>query len=221
MPTWIWLTFQDRTSPTIEQLLFFHDHSIIVLILITILTIYLIGSFILGKSIDKFTMEGQEIETIWTIIPAIFLLFIAMPSLKILYLIEDTKSPRITVKVSGHQWYWSYEYSTFINKEIECFMENSNSYRLLKTRDTLYIPISRTTRALVSSIDVIHRWRVPSIGIKVDALPGRLNQTFITSKRLGLFSGQCSEICGTNHSFMPIIIQSLRPSQFISKLKAI
>jgi cytochrome c oxidase subunit 2 len=221
MPTWIWLTFQDSTSPTMEQLLFFHDHSIIILVLITIITIYLIIRLILSKSIDKFTMEGQEIETIWTIIPAIFLLFIALPSLKILYLIEDTKSPRITVKVTGHQWYWSYEYRTFINKEIECFIENSNSYRLLKTSEILFVPVLSTTRALVSSIDVIHRWSIPSIGIKVDALPGRLNQTFMTSKRLGLFSGQCSEICGTNHSFIPIIVQSIRPTQFIRKLKTI
>jgi cytochrome c oxidase subunit 2 len=221
MPTWIWLTFQDSTSPTMEQLLFFHDHSIIILVLITIITIYLIIRLILSKSIDKFTMEGQEIETIWTIIPAIFLLFIALPSLKILYLIEDTKSPRMTVKVRGHQWYWSYEYRTFINKEIECFIENSNSYRLLKTSEILFVPVLSTTRALVSSIDVIHRWSIPSIGIKVDALPGRLNQTFMTSKRLGLFSGQCSEICGTNHSFIPIIVQSLRPTQFIRKLKTI
>jgi len=221
MPTWIWITFQDSTSPTIEQLLFFHDHSMIILILITILTIYLITRFVIRKSIDKFTIEGQEIETIWTIIPALFLLFIALPSLKILYLIEDTKSPTITVKVRGHQWYWSYEYRTFTNKEIECFIENSNSYRLLKTRETLHIPISRTVRALISSTDVIHRWRVPSMGVKVDALPGRLNQTFITSKRLGLFSGQCSEICGTNHSFMPIMLQSLSPSQFIKKLKSL
>lgn len=207
MPKWTAISFQDSTSPRIEQLLFFHDHSIIVLILITVMTIYIIISVVRAKLFNKFMIEGQEIETIWTLLPAVLLLFIAFPSIKTLYLIEDTKNPRITVKVNGHQWYWSYEYTSFNNTEVERFIERSKLRRLLKTRDFLNIPALSSIRVLVSSIDVIHSWAVPSIGVKVDALPGRLNQTFISSKRLGLFSGQCSEICGTNHSFIPILIK--------------
>jgi len=219
MPNWIALSFQDRTSPSIEQLLFFHDHSIIVLILITIITLYLMRSIILNKMFYKFIMEGQEIETIWTILPALLLMFIALPSMKTLYLMEDTKSPRITIKVNGHQWYWSYEYSSFKNSEINIFMESSNSYRLLKTRETVFIPVLTSTRALIRSIDVIHSWAIPSMGVKVDALPGRLNQTFLSSKRLGIFSGQCSEICGMNHSFMPIMVQVTSVREFIRKIR--
>jgi cytochrome c oxidase subunit 2 len=219
MPKWTAISFQDSTSPRIEQLLFFHDHSIIVLILITVITMYIIISVVRAKLFNKFIIEGQEIETIWTLLPAVLLLFIAFPSIKTLYLIEDTKNPSITVKVNGHQWYWSYEYTSFNNTEVERFIETSKLRRLLKTRDFLNIPALSSIRVLVSSIDVIHSWAVPSIGVKVDALPGRLNQTFISSKRLGLFSGQCSEICGTNHSFIPILIKSTTPKEFISLMK--
>jgi len=176
-------------------------------------------SFVASKSYDKYLIEGQEIETIWTILPGLILLFIALPSLKTLYLIEDTKTPSLTIKVNGHQWYWSYEYPNFKEREVECFIEQSNSYRLLKTREIIHIPVKSTTRTLISSIDVIHSWTVPSMGVKVDALPGRLNQTFLSSKRLGVFSGQCSEICGTNHSFIPILVKVESPNQFIKKIK--
>lgn len=219
MPKWTAISFQDSTSPRIEQLLFFHDHSIIVLILITFITIYIITSVIRAKVFNKFIIEGQEIETIWTLLPAVLLLFIAFPSIKTLYLIEDTKNPSITVKVRGHQWYWRYEYTSFKDNEVERFIESSKIRRLLKTRDMLTIPILSSIRVLVSSIDVIHSWAVPSMGVKVDALPGRLNQTFISSKRLGLFSGQCSEICGMNHSFIPILIKSVSSKEFVQSIR--
>lgn len=164
-------------------------------------------------------MEGQEIETIWTLIPAIMLIFIALPSLKTLYLIEDTKTPRITIKVIGHQWYWSYEYTTLNALETENFMENSNTLRLLKTREILHLPRKTLIRTLISSADVIHSWTIPTLGCKADALPGRLNQVFLFSKRIGLFTGQCSEICGNNHSFMPILTIISSPKKFIKNIE--
>ena len=166
-------------------------------------------------------MEGQEIETIWTILPSLLLVFIALPSLKNLYLIEDNKIPSITIKITGHQWYWSYEYSTINLREIERFIDNSNILRLIKTSEILHLPVNTLIRSLISSADVIHSWTVPSIGIKVDALPGRLNQIFLLSKRIGLFTGQCSEICGTNHSFMPIIVIFSSVNNFIKKISSI
>lgn len=221
MPIWIAISFQDNTSPSIEHILFFHDHAIIILILITILTLYLVISLMLGKKFNKFIIEGQEIETIWTIIPALLLIFIAIPSLKTLYLIEDSKTPNLTIKVTGHQWYWSYEYSSVNLTEIESFIEKSDTIRLLKTRELLYLPVNILVRSLVTSADVIHSWTIPSLGTKVDALPGRLNQIFLFSKRVGLFRGQCSEICGTNHSFMPILRLFTSPKEFINKIKDI
>jgi len=218
MPIWIALSLQDTSSITIEHIIFFHDHAIIILILITIITLYLTLSTTLGKNFNKFIIEGQEIETIWTILPAILLIFIAIPSLKTLYLIEDTKTPNLTIKITGHQWYWSYEYTSINSTETENFIERSRIIRLLKTREIINIPVNTITRLLVTSADVIHSWTIPSIGLKVDAMPGRLNQIFISSKRIGLFTGQCSEICGTNHSFMPILLQVTSQKEFIKKI---
>jgi len=218
MPNWIALSLQDNTSMTIEHIIFFHDHAIVILILITIITLYLTISTTIGKNFNKFIIEGQEIETIWTILPAILLIFIAMPSLKTLYLIEDTKTPNITIKITGHQWYWSYEYTSTNITETENFIENSNILRLLKTREITVLPVNTTTRILITSADVIHSWTIPSIGLKVDAIPGRLNQIFLSSKRIGLFIGQCSEICGTNHSFIPIRLQITSQKEFIKKI---
>lgn len=193
----------------------------IILILITILTVYLVVTLIKGSKFNKFVIEGQEIETIWTVLPAILLIFIALPSLKTLYLIEDTKTPRITIKVSGHQWYWSYEYTSLNIAETENFIEASKVLRLLKTRELLHLPVNMLIRTLVTSADVIHSWTIPSIGTKVDALPGRLNQIFLFSKRVGLFTGQCSEICGTNHSFMPILASVSSPKEFVKKIETL
>lgn len=219
MPIWTALSFQDSISPSIEHILFFHDHAIIILTLITILTIYLVASLIIRKKYNKYTIEGQEIETIWTILPAFMLIFIALPSLKTLYLIEDTKTPSVSIKTTGHQWYWSYEYTSLIRTETDNFMENSNTLRLIKTRELLHLPVNVLIRSLITSADVIHSWTIPSIGTKVDALPGRLNQIFLFSKRLGLYTGQCSEICGINHSFIPILAQFYSPKEFVNKIK--
>ena len=215
MPTWAAITFQDAASPTMEQLLFFHDHAIVVLILITVLTIYIILAAICSKVFNKFMIEGQEIETIWTILPAILLLFIAFPSIKILYLIEDTKDPRLTVKVIGHQWYWSYEHSTLEPLTVDRFMAPSLDARLIETTLPLVVPANTSIRVIVTSADVIHSWAVPALGLKVDAIPARLNQTFFIAKRLGPFVGQCSEICGVNHSFIPILVSVLEQEDFL------
>lgn len=204
-----------------EHILFFHDHAMIILTLVTVLTLYLVVSLIVTKKFNKFVMEGQEIETIWTVLPALLLVFIALPSLKTLYLMEDTKTPKMTIKISGHQWYWSYEYTSLNLLETENFMENSNILRLLKTREMLYLPVNMLIRSLITSTDVIHSWTIPTLGVKADALPGRLNQVFLFSKRVGIFTGQCSEICGTNHSFMPIMARVSNPKSFISRIESI
>jgi cytochrome c oxidase subunit 2 len=204
MPYWIFLSFQDSSSPTMEQLNMFHDHSIILISLLTILTLYLVITPVFTKTFNKFTIESQELELFWTIAPAMILLFIAIPSIKVLYLMEETKSPMNTIKVVGHQWYWSYEVRGKDYLMFDRFIESSLTHRLLKNREVLLIEALSPARFLVSSEDVIHSWTVPSLGIKVDALPGRLNQLLVTPRVMGIYFGQCSEICGVNHSFMPI-----------------
>nr|QVV23842.1 cytochrome c oxidase subunit 2 [Hyalomma aegyptium] len=223
MMTWSQLSFQDMNSPIMEQMAFFHDHSMMIIIMITIMTLYMIMNIMINNFTSRSLMEGQEIEIVWTIIPALTLIFIAIPSLYLLYLTDETFSSQISIKILGHQWYWSYEYSDF-NKEFDAFMLPEtdlikNSFRLLETDNKLIIPINTNIKYLISSMDVIHSWTIPSLGMKMDAIPGRLNQCFSISKRPGIFFGQCSEICGANHSFMPIMIEITNMNNFIHYIK--
>nr|YP_010736701.1 cytochrome c oxidase subunit II [Charinus ferreus]WEM34685.1 cytochrome c oxidase subunit 2 [Charinus ferreus]WEM34698.1 cytochrome c oxidase subunit 2 [Charinus ferreus]WEM34711.1 cytochrome c oxidase subunit 2 [Charinus ferreus] len=212
------LSFQDSASPLMEQLIFFHDHTMIILILITILISYIISNILTNLLLNRLLLEGQEIETFWTLTPALLLVFIAFPSLRLLYLIDETIDPELTLKIIAHQWYWSYEYSDFPSLEFDSYMlpiESPNQFRLLDVDNRTILPYNLPLRFLVTSDDVIHSWAVPSLGLKMDAVPGRMNQLFTLIKRPGLFFGQCSEICGANHSFMPIVIESVPTKTFI------
>nr|YP_006459994.1 cytochrome c oxidase subunit II [Melitaea cinxia]ACT88823.1 cytochrome c oxidase subunit II [Melitaea cinxia]ADI75306.1 cytochrome c oxidase subunit II [Melitaea cinxia] len=220
MATWSNLNYQNSASPLMEQIIFFHDHTLIILIMITILVAYLMLNLFFNKYINRFLLEGQMIELIWTILPAITLIFIALPSLRLLYLLDELNNPLITLKSIGHQWYWSYEYSDFNNIEFDSYMINSsdenNNFRLLDVDNRIILPMNNQIRILVTATDVIHSWTIPSLGVKVDANPGRLNQTSFFINRPGIFFGQCSEICGANHSFMPIMIESISIKNFIN-----
>lgn len=221
MATWSNFNLQNRASPLIEQIIFFHDHTLIILIIITILVGYLIINLFFNKYINRFLLEGQIIELIWTIIPTITLIFIALPSLRLLYLLDELNNPLITLKSIGHQWYWSYEYSDFNNIEFDSYIINYNkininNFRLLDVDNRIILPINNQIRIIVTATDVIHSWTVPSLGVKIDANPGRLNQTNLFINRPGIFFGQCSEICGANHSFIPIIIERISIKNFIN-----
>nr|UGS80258.1 cytochrome c oxidase subunit II [Fuelleborniella sp. FuspCA] len=224
MATWSNLNLQESASPLMEQLNFFHDHSIMILLIITISISYLMTMMMFNKIINRFLLENQLIEMIWTIIPGVILIFIALPSLRILYLLDEVNTPALTIKSIGHQWYWSYEYSDFKNIEFDSYMIptteiKNNEFRLLEVNNRLIIPFNLQTRMLISAADVLHSWAIPSLGIKIDANPGRINQTSFFLNYPGLFYGQCSEICGSVHSFMPIVIESTNKSSFIQWLK--
>lgn len=225
MITWNTIIFPNANSPIMEQIIFFHDHSIIILVIITVLITYMIINIGCNKFTNRYLLEGQDIETIWTILPAIILIFIALPSLRLLYLIEESFEPSITIKVIGHQWYWSYEYADFdLNFDSFIIPQTEidiNSFRLLDVDNRLVIPFNVNTRFLITSADVIHAWTVPSLGIKVDAVPGRLNQLSSIANRPGLFFGQCSEICGANHRFIPIALEITSINNFINWVKNI
>lgn len=167
-------------------------------------------------------------EIIWTIIPIIILIFIAIPSLKILYILEEIINPFLTIKITGRQWYWIYEYSDtfFIDNKIkfdDFIIETLNlkniNFRLLDTEYGFVTPYNVPIRLLINSIDVIHSWTIPSLGIKVDAVPGRINQIIINSIRPGQYFGQCSEICGVNHRFIPILIERVSKQIFFFWLR--
>ncbi|YP_010307972.1 cytochrome c oxidase subunit II (mitochondrion) [Achroia grisella] len=221
MATWSNFNLQNSASPLMEQIIFFHDHTLIILIMITILVGYIMINLFFNKFINRFLLEGQMIELIWTVLPAITLIFIALPSLRLLYLLDELNNPLITLKTIGHQWYWSYEYSDFNNIEFDSYMIASNelpsnNFRLLDVDNRIILPMNNQIRILVTATDVIHSWTIPSLGVKVDANPGRLNQTNFFINRPGIFYGQCSEICGANHSFMPIVIESISIKNFIN-----
>nr|APX39825.1 cytochrome c oxidase subunit 2 [Apteropeda ovulum] len=213
------LMLQDSVSPLMEQLNYFHDHTLMILVIITVLVGQLMITLFFNKFSHRFLLEGQMIEIIWTILPTITLIFIAIPSLRLIYILDEINYPSITVKSIGHQWYWSYEYSDFKNIEFDSYMipmnESSNfNFRLLDVDNRMSVPYESNIRILITAADVIHSWTIPSLGIKIDGTPGRLNQSSFSINQTGLFFGQCSEICGANHSFMPIVLESISPLYF-------
>lgn len=149
------------------------------------------------------------------------MIFIAIPSLRLIYIIDEISNPTISIKSIGHQWYWSYEYSDYKNIDFDSYIIPSNlleiyNFRLLDVDNRIIIPFKSQVRILVTSLDVIHSWTIPSLGVKIDATPGRLNQIKFISNRPGLYFGQCSEICGANHSFIPIVIERVSPNYFMN-----
>nr|ALO70988.1 cytochrome c oxidase subunit 2 [Pselaphinae sp. 3 EF-2015] len=214
------LMIQDSISPLMEQLVFFHDHSLLILLIITSMVSYMMINLFFNKFNYRYLLDNQIIEMIWTIIPAFILIFIALPSLQILYLLDEMINPIITIKTIGHQWYWSYEYTDFKNIEFDSYMisqndMNINNFRLLDVDNRLVIPYNSQIRMMVTAQDVLHSWTIPSISVKIDAVPGRLNQTNFFINKTGIYFGQCSEICGANHSFMPITLESISMNFFI------
>nr|WRK21377.1 cytochrome c oxidase subunit II [Xestocephalus sp. n. C ZLL-2024a] len=220
MSTWLNINFQNSASPLMEQLIMFNDHAMMIITMIMITVSYMMTTLLINKMINRNLLESQTIELMWTILPAMMLVFIAMPSLKILYMIEETNNPLITVKTMGHQWYWSYEYSDMKKFEMESYMKplntiNKKEFRVLETDNHIIMPYNTQIRMLMSSTDVIHSWTIQTIGVKMDASPGRINQSNLMINRPGMFFGQCSEICGSNHTFMPISLESINMKFFL------
>nr|YP_002154546.1 cytochrome c oxidase subunit II [Aplocheilus panchax]BAG69249.1 cytochrome c oxidase subunit II [Aplocheilus panchax] len=215
------LGFQDAASPVMEELLHFHDHTLMIVFLISTLVLYIIVAMVTTKLTNKFILDSQEIEIIWTLLPAMILILIALPSLRILYLMDEINDPHLTIKTMGHQWYWSYEYTDYEDLGFDSYMVPTQDlapgqFRLLEADHRMVIPIESPVRILVSADDVLHSWAVPSLGIKMDAVPGRLNQTAFIISRPGVYYGQCSEICGANHSFMPVVVEAVPLKHFES-----
>ncbi len=236
------LYVQDPATPIMEGMLYFHNFLMFVIIFIGIFVFYLLFYVIYKFNSFKNTnslkfAHHSLIEIIWTVIPAIILLFIAIPSFTLLYSLDELIDPQLTVKIIGHQWYWSYEISDFLsnnnikNLDFDSYMAPEESLlstgwvgcRLLVSRPELVLPTETHIHLLISAADVLHSWAVPSFGIKVDACPGRLSQAslFINrllEKRTAVFFGQCSEICGVNHGFMPITVLAVNPELYKSIL---
>jgi cytochrome c oxidase subunit 2 len=232
MATWAQFGLQDAASPVMEEFIFFHDFTIIILTFILRFVGYLIGGLLINRYVDKGLLEGQLLERVWTIIPALILIQVAIPSLLLLYILDETIRCCLTLKAIGHQWYWSYEYSDFWGRlgskaaEFDSYMVPTNELspgevRLLDVDNRVVLPFNTHTRVLVRAADVLHSWTVPALGVKADATPGRLNQIKFISHRPGLFYGQCSEICGANHSFIPIVVELVSAADFLSWVRSL
>lgn len=201
--------------------MFLYDDIFIVILSIIIFISYIFFYFLSNSIFYKFFSESTFLETVWSLLPTIILIVLVFPSMSLLYIVEDVKTPSYTFKVVAHQWYWTYVCPLFINLsyatggtffsgfEYDSLLEEGSldSPRLLGCSSDLFVPVGATSRLLISSTDVIHSFSVPSIGLKVDAIPGRINQLFFNPGVVGIFFGQCSEICGSNHSFMPVSLK--------------
>lgn len=218
MITWNSVFFHSPSSYMIELVVGMHDYVILFLFSITIIVITRITYLFWCKSFSLNFYENHQLESIWTVAPFLLLLFIAIPSLNFLYILDTCLFCGVSVRIIGHQWYWSYFYKDFKGLFFDSYMlpRDSSPIRLLDVDNRLLIPTFLPVRFLVSRADVIHSWTVPSFGVKIDAIPGRINQFCFSCKRSGVFFGQCSEICGANHSFIPIVIESLSFKDFVS-----
>lgn len=207
-----------------EFLNYFHDFMMFWVIVILLFVSYMSLVLVSNTYLDKNTTDSHLLETLWTTIPIFILISMAFPSLYLLYLIEDYSEPSITVKVVGHQWYWEYQYlSTWELSSFDSYIikDLPSRYSLFYTLDVdnrLVLPVSTNILFLISSADVLHCWTLPSLGIKADATPGRLNYLTTLVGLEGVYYGQCSEICGSNHSFMPIVCEFLPMSDFTNFL---
>nr|AUN28282.1 cytochrome c oxidase subunit 2 [Malassezia yamatoensis] len=222
--------FQDGASPIIEGISELFQSVFFYLIIIVIGVFWAIYSVIKNFNYKKSPIvhhitHGTTIELIWTISPALILVAIAFPSFKLLYLTDEVFTPSMTIKAAGHQWYWSYEYSDFLNEEGESIEFDSymvpeadledGQFRLLDVDNNVVVPVDTNIRFIVTGQDVIHSFAVPSLGMKIDGIPGRLNQVSTIVEREGLFYGQCSELCGVLHGFMPICIEAVSPEKYL------
>lgn len=220
MTTWGQLAFQDAASPVISQIIAFHDHAALVIILVVSFIGYILILLITRPYTCRKVLEANTLEIVWTIVPALILAFLAVPSLRLLYLIDEISAPKTRFKIIGHQWYWSYEYRDLFHINFDSYIVRTEDlelgdFRLLEVDHRAVIPIRQEIRILVTSADVIHSVALPALGIKLDAIPGRLNQVGLTTTCPGVFYGQCSEICGVNHSFIPISIEAVKTNIWV------
>jgi cytochrome c oxidase subunit 2 len=233
------LGFQDAATPMMDGIINLHHDIMFFLVAILIFVLWMITRVLVhfNQETSKYPsriVHGTTIEILWTLAPSFILMFIAIPSFALLYSMDEIVDPAITIKVIGHQWYWSYEYSDYNIGEspslssplaFDSYMVPEDDLelgqlRLLEVDNRVVIPSNTHCSFIITSADVLHSWAVPSLGVKCDAVPGRLNQTSVFVEREGVFYGQCSEICGTNHGFMPIVVEAVSLDDYVSWVSA-
>ena len=212
-----------------ESVVAFHDF---LLIIITVITVFVLGLLLYiavkfnekSNPVPTKTTHNSTLEVLWTAIPMLILIVIAVPSFKLLYLQDRTSKPEMTLKIVGHQWYWSYAYPDHGNIKFDSNMVQTADLkkgqpRLLAVDNPVYLPINTNIRLLMTSVDVIHSWALPALIHKTDSVPGRINESWVRIKSPGTYYGQCSELCGVNHGFMPIMVKAVSKEEFQSWVK--
>ncbi len=230
------LGLQDPATPVMRGLIHFHHDLMVIFVFVCVFV-----TFIMGRAVQHFNakdnpvadgvVHGTVLEIVWTTIPALLLMAIALPSFALLYAVDEVVDPALTVKVVGHQWYWSYEYSDYLTSSedgeevagiaFDSYMLPTDELklgdlRLLEVDNRLVLPVETHIRVVVTAADVLHCWALPSLAMKMDACPGRLNQVSLFIEREGVFYGQCSEICGVNHGFMPIAVEVVSLENYLT-----
>lgn len=223
-PTPWQMGFQPAASPVMEWVDGFHDFLLIVITLISVfvlaLMIYVFIKFnAKANPTPSRTTHNTTIEVLWTVIPIVILVVIAVPSFKLMYYADRAVDADMTLKVAGNQFFWTYEYPDHDELTFDAIMVDDadlkdGDLRLLTTDNAVVLPVDTTIRLLLTANDVIHAWAVPAFGVKMDAVPGRLNETWFRIDKEGMYYGQCSELCGSNHGFMPIMVKAVSKDEF-------
>jgi cytochrome c oxidase subunit 2 len=218
------LNFQEAASPVMERITSFHDMLLVIITLIAAFVFLLLAIVIVrfnAKANPKpsETTHNATLEVVWTVIPVIILIIISVPSFKLLYYADRVAEPDMTLKVTGYQWYWGYEYPDHEGLSFDSYMIpddeiTGDQVRLLSTDNKVVLPIDTNIQLIITAEDVLHAWAVPALGVKLDAVPGRLNETWVRITKPGTYYGQCSELCGKGHGFMPIEIKAVTKEEF-------
>ena len=218
------MSFQEAASPVMEKIVDLHDLLLVISALIVVLVLGLIV-YVAVRFNEKAnptptrTTHNTVLEVVWTALPVLILVVIAVPSFRLLYYMDTAQNPEMTLKVNGHQWYWSYEYPDNDNLTFDSNMVPEEDLkpgqpRLLEADNRVVLPVNTDIRVLATASDVMHSWAVPAFGLKIDAIPGRANEAWVRITREGTFYGQCSELCGVNHGYMPITVEAVSKEAF-------
>lgn len=217
---WEW-TLQQSGSPVMDNIVWFHNFLFVLITLITLFVLALLIVVVIkfnarANPVPSRTTHNTLIEVVWTLVPVLILVGIAVPSFRLLFLELDIPKADLTVKATGKQWYWSYAYPDNGKFEFDSLMAQDKQPRLLGVDNEMVVPVNKVIRVQVTGADVIHAYALPAFGVKIDAIPGRLNETWFKATKTGMYYGQCSELCGKDHAFMPIAIRVVSDQEFAS-----
>nr|YP_002727967.1 cytochrome c oxidase subunit II [Myosotella myosotis]ACE62838.1 cytochrome c oxidase subunit II [Myosotella myosotis] len=221
MSFWGQMNLLDPASVIQSEMLLFHDHAMVLLVGILSFVLFMGVKISLNTLSQRTLLGAQRLEALWTVVPGLLLIWLALPSLRLLYLLDENNSSGFIIKATGHQWYWSYEIPGVSVEPFDAYMVpegelSPGEYRLLEVDNRLPVPYNTPVSVMVTSAGVLHAWTVPSLGMKMDAVPGRLNSMATNINVPGVYYGQCSEICGAHHSFMPIVVETASLEDLLS-----